>query len=115
MKDRRWRQWAAVVLLAVYVPWVALTAVHVHHDTVEATDCCTECRDCGSHTGHFDKVHHHSGDCAVCRVMGQEYVMPEVPTGSPAPPAVDAVAEGCALRPDGEVPGIPRLRAPPVG
>ena len=97
----------AVLLLAVYLPTVAVSSLHVHHDTVDEPDGCGRC------AGHYDAPHRHQHDCQYCHFLSQYYVGRLCEMAVPARVADDcrhAVVEMsyCAPQRDER-----RLRSPP--
>lgn len=59
---------ASWVLLAAYLPLVAVSSFHVHHETVDNHDDCLQC------TGHFETQHQHNCDCPYCYFLSLSYL-----------------------------------------
>ena len=68
MKETIRRQISAWVLLAVFVPMVLLSALHLHEDGLAADDSCTECvhHQCGGHLGQQTTSFH---ACVLCQFL----------------------------------------------
>lgn len=108
MTHRTLRHIASIILLAAYLPMVALSSLHVHHDTIDPEDQCGHC------AGHFETQHHHQSDCLYCTFLSQSYLgqndelsearLPIAETISP----VDFEPEALFRH------GMSQLRAPPA-
>ena len=48
---------------------VTLSSFHVHDDTVDAQDSCSQC------VGHFENQHHHHHDCPYCISLSLIYIV----------------------------------------
>jgi len=68
MRDRR-RHIASWLLLAVFVPMVALSSLHVHEE--HAAAAMAECADCVHHSchGHLSQTASWVHDCVLCQFL----------------------------------------------
>ena len=106
------RHIAAWVLLAVFVPMLLLSSVHIHPHTALLADSCTECvhHHCDGHLGQQSVVHH---DCVLCQFLTLPAQFVAVATivivsgATRLPMDVRQYQVGAAFR------GIVGLRAPP--
>ncbi|MBQ9561755.1 MAG: hypothetical protein IJV10_05705 [Prevotella sp.] len=66
------RHIASIVLLAVFVPMLLLSSLHVHH-IANAEDDCTECvmHHCHGHLGQLTTVEH---NCVLCQFLSMSFV-----------------------------------------
>ena len=67
MKERK-RHIYAWILLAVFVPMLILSSLHVHHGSMTAEEECAEClhHHCNGHiTQGADTIHH----CVLCQFL----------------------------------------------
>lgn len=74
MKKELRRQLYAWLLLSVFVPMTALSALHVHKVDSDVTAVCSACINHQSHAGHlsagFDNIH----DCVLCQFLSLSFV-----------------------------------------
>ena len=108
MRHNGLRHIASILLLATYLPMVALSSLHVHHETVDTQDDCIQC------AGHFEKPHHHQHDCLFCNFLthhyvGQHFEQPDVPLPMVATCTAADVQPSASLSH-----GVSLLRAPPA-
>lgn len=106
MKYRALRHIASL-LLAVYLPMVVGSSLHVHHDTVDAHDDCLQC------AGHIDTHHRHQQDCQYCLFLGLAYLGRSYGHPEVIRPATERCAAEVVMRPVLPPCGAVRLRAPP--
>ena len=106
------RQICAWLMLAFFLPMLALSSVHVHH---HADVSVTECADCLNHscTGHLTILDDPLHQCVLCQFLTLSYV-------AAASIAVivytQSLHKRCKLSPDAVrlcTYGIPSFRAPP--
>jgi len=100
------------VLLAVFVPMVVMSSLHIH-DSDETGTTCVECvkHHCHGHVGQLMSSVH---DCVLCQFLSLSFVVPVV--------AAIAVYNKVFIFSDAErqsslligASGIPTLRAPPA-
>ena len=109
---RRKRNMASWLLLAVFVPMLLLSSLHIHNSSVLAEESCSECvqHNCHGHLGELTTTMH---ACVLCQFLTMSFVAA----------AVFAVVlynkvcktqmaqRQCDVHLD--VCGIPTLRAPP--
>ena len=105
---RTLRHIVSMVLLAVYLPMVAVSSLHIHHETVDRNDGCRQC------AGHIESHHQHQSDCQFCHFLNLFYFgRPSEPSVAPLPdagmcmPTVVEAHETASL-------GVAMLRAPPA-
>lgn len=105
----------AWLLLAVYVPMVALSSLHVHHIAPLATVIdCEMCDTHMHHSGHFTASTHQHCDCLACRFLGTQVTQP---TEQPRLALTLKVERNTYTQPVAPVkPAVttPSLRAPPA-
>lgn len=108
MSYRMLRHIASIVLLAIYLPMVMLSSLHVHHGTIDTDDQCRKC------TGHIETLHHHHSDCLYCHFLNLDYHS-EADGQLAVPPSTSkkSTAE-TAVRTDLFHDGVVLLRAPPM-
>lgn len=102
------RHMASIVLLAAYLPMVVLSSLHIHHETVDFHDDCTQC------VGHFEAQHHHECDCQYCQFLSLGYFGQDGGQPSLFSTAVDVCHGGKTEGAEMLQAGTSRLRAPPV-
>jgi len=108
---------ASWALLAVYVPMLILSSLHIHH--AEAASeysvfVCAQCINHQHHAGHLQAFTPHQHDCVLCQIIHVPYLLASavvlpVCFVSRAKP-LDVLRESCALRPA----DIIQPRAPPA-
>ena len=103
------RHIASIVLLATYLPMVVLSSVHVHHDTIDAKDECSQC------AGHIEKAHHHEHDCLYCHLLNMEYEGEAGEMRAATLPAAENMVSATCEGVETHVYGVALLRAPPRG
>ena len=68
------RQVYAWLLLSVFVPMIALSALHVHEVGCDDTTVCSACINHQAHAGHLtagiDNIH----DCVLCQFLSLSFV-----------------------------------------
>ncbi|MBQ9667965.1 MAG: hypothetical protein IJV45_04370 [Prevotella sp.] len=114
VRETRQRRWSAFLLLAVFVPMLVVSSLHVHR---VSSSPLTECSACVSHqcTGHLGQ---YSGsamhDCVLCQALSLVYVA----VGAVVVMVIARVSRlhraGYAVSPVLRVRGIVGLRAPPT-
>ncbi len=108
MKYRTLRHIASVVLLAAYLPMVLLSSLHIHHETVDISDDCTQC------AGHIESHHQHNSDCQYCHFLSLDYLGEAGGLSEATTPGKEtiAIAEPSPM----VLPsyGVSLMRAPPV-
>jgi len=86
---------------------VALSSLHVHHETIDAHDDCQQC------AGHIEEAHHHDHDCLYCTFLGLNYLVQDNgQTVATSPTAERITVPALAVVPQLR-PGVAQLRAPP--
>ena len=62
------RQISAYVLLAVFLPMLVLSSLHIHESAENAEASCTECvhHHCG---GHLTQMTKHMHECVLCQFL----------------------------------------------
>lgn len=74
MKNELKRQLYAWLLLSVFVPMTALSALHVHEGGRDVTAVCNACINHQAHAGHLtvgiDNLH----DCLLCQFLSLSFV-----------------------------------------
>ena len=107
MRHNGLRHIASILLLAIYLPTVVLSSLHVHHETVDTQDDCIQC------AGHFEKPHHHQHDCLFCNFLTQHYVGQHLEQPDVHLPMV-ATCTTADVQPSASLShGVNLLRAPP--
>ncbi len=76
---KRRRQRFARILLAVFLPMMMLSAVHVHEE-VASLDC-EQCAQHVSHAGHVSAANSHTDNCVLCQFLTLPFV-PAVVVGT---------------------------------
>lgn len=107
------RQISAWLLLAVFLPMVALSSVHVHRHTDASV---TQCSDCLAHScpGHLVILDDALGQCVLCQFLSVPYVAAAVIAVIIYPYQhykLSIVSSTAVLL---RTCGVPSLRAPPV-
>lgn len=67
---------AARVLLAVYLPLLLLTTLHVHRSAEYVDDVCTQCVHHEPHAGHITSETPSLHECVLCQLTTLQYVAP---------------------------------------
>lgn len=74
MKKELKRQLYAWLLLSVFVPMTAFSALHVHEGDSDVTAICNACINHQAHAGHLtagiDNIH----DCVLCQFLSLSFV-----------------------------------------
>ena len=72
------RQISSWVLLAVFLPMVLLSSLHVHPEAHLEGDDCKECVHHVPHAGHFGSQTLCSFDCVLCQFLALPFLMAPV-------------------------------------
>ena len=107
MRYRALQHATSILLLAIYLPTVIMSSLHVHHDTVDTHDDCLKC------VGHFEKQHHHQQDCQYCNFLSLEYFSQASVQSTVPLHATDYCSADIATRTEMSRYGVSLLRAPP--
>lgn len=107
MRQRALRYIASITLLAIYLPTVTLSSLHVHHDTIDTTDNCLQC------AGHFETKHHHEHDCLYCHFLEYEYFGSATEAAATFLPDADCYTAKSIEPVERLRYGVAQLRAPP--
>ena len=67
---------AARVLLAVYLPLLLLTMLHVHRPAAYVEDVCAQCVHHEPHAGHISSHTPSLHECVVCQLTTLQYIAP---------------------------------------
>ncbi len=107
------RQISAWLLLAVFLPMLALSSVHVHR---HAEASATQCADCLAHScsGHLVVLDDPLGQCVLCQFLSLPYVAAATIAVIIYPDQhykLSIVSSAAVLL---RTCGVPSLRAPPV-
>ena len=62
------RKISASVLLAVFLPMLLLTSLHVHHEQLSQEFACVECTHHMPHAGHLTAAQASFDDCLLCQI-----------------------------------------------
>ncbi|MCR5180979.1 MAG: hypothetical protein K6C30_07170 [Bacteroidaceae bacterium] len=114
MKQDTTRHIAAWLLLAVFVPMVVLSSVHVHKERVAVAT--TECADCVHHNchGHMTTMPHWSHDCVLCQFLTLTFLVPTTVCITYINKVVDEKSDAQRRNVCVAHSGIVGLRAPPA-
>ena len=115
IRPTRRQQWLAWVMLAVYVPMVLLSAIHVHslHEYSELVDC-TLCETSVHHQGHITASAQHHGECLSCRFLSTQLVVPDDDCRSVDNQCICKLECSRATEPVSRTVVCPTLRGPPA-
>ena len=69
MKIELKRQLFAWLLLSVFVPMMAVAALHVHEEDSSAETACLACVNHQAHPGHLSNASGHLHDCVLCQLL----------------------------------------------
>lgn len=108
MRHRALRHIASILLLAIYLPTMVLSSLHVHHETIDTHDDCLQC------AGHFETRHHHEHDCLYCHFLDLDCLGQATAQSTFIPPATDRCTAIIAEKPVMTRVGVSLLRAPPT-
>ena len=61
-------------MLAVFLPMLLLSVVHIHEGVYTDGDSCTECVNHIPHAGHLSINASHHDDCVLCQFTSQSFV-----------------------------------------
>lgn len=75
MKIELKRQLYAWLLLSVFVPMMAVAALHVHDDYSDAQTTCAECVHHQAHHGHLSGATGHLHDCVLCQLLNVSFLV----------------------------------------
>ena len=115
IRPTRRQQWLAWVMLAVYVPMVLLSAIHVHslHEYSKLVDC-TLCETSVHHQGHITASAQHHGECLSCRFLSTQLVVPDDDCRSVDNQCICKLEFSRATEPVSRTVAYPTLRGPPA-
>ena len=68
------RRFYAGLLLAVLLPMLVLSALHMHRDVATAADTCVECATNQPHAGHLTASTVSLTDCVLCQFYSMQYL-----------------------------------------
>ncbi|MBO4215954.1 MAG: hypothetical protein J5888_06470 [Bacteroidaceae bacterium] len=69
MKETARRYYSSLVLLAVFLPMLVLSSIHVHPETHLEEGSCQECVHHLPHAGHFGSQTFCAFDCVLCQFL----------------------------------------------
>ena len=75
MKNELKRQVYSWLLLSVFVPMMALAALHVHEDFNDPEISCQACVNHQSHAGHLINALSHLHDCVLCQLHSISFLL----------------------------------------
>jgi hypothetical protein len=75
MKETMKRHISSVVLLAVFLPMLILSSIHVHHSVHQQEKECEECVHHIPHSGHIGVQTTCSFDCVLCQFLSLPFLM----------------------------------------
>lgn len=75
MKIELKRQLYAWLLLSVFVPMMAVAALHVHDDYNDALTTCSECVHHQAHHGHLSGAAGHMHECVLCQLLHVSFLV----------------------------------------
>jgi hypothetical protein len=75
MNSTKRRHIASVVLLAVFLPMLLLSSLHVHPEAHLEDGDCKECVHHVPHAGHFTSGTSCSFDCVLCQFLSLPFLM----------------------------------------
>lgn len=75
MKKEQKRQLYAWLLLSVFVPMMAMSALHVHEDSSSFDTECSACVHHQAHAGHLSAGVGHVHDCVLCQLMSTTFLV----------------------------------------
>ena len=75
MKETMKRYYSSLVLLAVFLPMLVLSSLHVHPEVHLDEDYCKECVHHLPHAGHFGSQTSCSFDCVLCQFLTLPFLM----------------------------------------
>ena len=68
------RRFYAGLLLAVLLPMLVLSALHMHRDAATTDDTCVECATNRPHAGHLTASTATLTDCVLCQFFSMQYL-----------------------------------------
>ena len=74
------RRLYAGLLLAVLLPMLLLSALHIHEDAAAGNDTCVECVNHQPHNGHLTATTQTLTDCVLCQFFSFQYLEAAVVT-----------------------------------
>ena len=78
MSIRRKRQFAARVLLSVFIPIMLLAILHRHPESEPHGNACVMCLNHVHHPGHVSTAAFNVHDCVLCSFLGFRYLLSKV-------------------------------------
>lgn len=78
MKETMKRYYSSWVLLAVFLPMLVLTSLHVHPEAHLEEGYCKECVHHLPHAGHFGSQTSCSFDCVLCQFLTLPFLVAPV-------------------------------------
>lgn len=113
-KENTKRSFASWVLLAVFVPMLLFSSLHLHQDEQLTEAACAECVDhhCAGHLGQTTVSFH---PCVLCQFLSLPFLALTVATLFIYNKVCTTVYEALQCRHRVALPGAIGLRAPPVG
>ena len=73
MNVRKKRHIASWILLAVFVPMLVMSSLHLHHSQTDITDSCSECVHHHCH-GHLLQTDTDTHNCVMCHFLTIPFV-----------------------------------------
>ena len=74
------RRFYAGLLMAVLLPMLMLSALHIHEDAAAGNDTCVECVNHQPHNGHLTATTQTLTDCVLCQFFSLQYLETAVAT-----------------------------------
>lgn len=102
------RHIVSILLLAIYLPTVAVSSLHVHNETIDSQDDCRQC------TGHIELAHHHEHNCPYCHFLSLNYIGQPAEQSRVLLPTCDRHSTETVAKAVTPRYGVCLLRAPPT-
>ena len=74
------RRLYAGLLMAVLLPMLALSALHIHEEAAAGSETCVECVNHQPHAGHLTSTTQTLTDCVLCQFFSFQYLEAAVVT-----------------------------------
>ena len=113
MRQNKKRHIASWVLLAVFVPMLLLSSLHIHRHTLNIGIECVDCATHTPHAGHITDGAWHMDTCVLCQFLAIAFLAVAVFTVLPLQRLITYLSLASVQCVSSDVCGYKSVRAPP--
>ena len=114
MKEKTSRKIASWLLLAVFLPMLVFSSLHIHENQLTTGEECTECVNHQPHAGHFSTSMSFYDSCVLCQFISLSYLAVAIVTVVAYQQVRNLRPIICPYHAQRDLKGMVGLRAPPV-